>query len=136
MTVNGRALLLVKAQLNIHRPVDIVLTETQKDPLGVCLAYDDCFVIQISNQLPADNANWIALHELKHCQQEEHDQVQSSGKYAASLVAAGLDPELVMAVERRPLTEEERDLYVNTPYEREADKFATEHDDLYQVIFG
>jgi hypothetical protein len=128
---------MLKAALNIHRRITIEITPDQVDPLGVCcLMEDDNFEIYINDKVHPEMANWIVLHELKHCQQEEHEQVQSSGKYAQSMIDAGLDPALVMSVHRDPLTPEQTERYRATPYEREADEFANRNRDVYRVVFG
>lgn len=141
LAVNARALERVCKLLDIDYQRgfrEIVIDPEQTSPPGVCAMKEDRTLwVFIDAALSQHDANWIALHELKHVAHEIHEGSISQKKYEAQVVEAGFDPTVVMAV-NRPVDflsdPDDFERYRSIPFEKDADKFANEHDDLYEVI--
>lgn len=128
-----------KKAAKVSRDVMVIFEVDETHPMGVCYASsmdDEPHVIYIHPEFDRTTANYILFHELKHAAQEEESQIFSSGAYRQQLIEAGIDPEVFMGKRPLDLPPETQEAYSRMPAEIEANHFARNYCDLYEVITG
>lgn len=128
-----------KKAAKVARDVMILLEADESSPVGICYPSDtdaEPHLIYINPDLDSATANYVLFHELKHAAQEEAEELFSSYVYKQQLADAGLDPEMFMSKRPRDMTPEQQEAYANMPVEKEANDFARNYCDLYEVITG
>lgn len=128
-----------KAAAGVSRDVRIVLESDPTHPIGVCYPSEsetEAHLIFINPELNKEEANYVVCHELKHAAQEESDRRFSAGLYRKELEDAGIDPNAFNGDRPMALPESLHMAYTQMPSEVEADSFARENSDLYEVFLG
>lgn len=139
LRIDDLALTRAKKAAGVTRETWINLKSDSIHPIGVCYPSStdsEPHLIYVNPDLDKINANYVICHELKHAAQEEADQRFSSGAYAIELEAAGIDAGEFNANRPMALPEHLHKAYTEMPSEIEADKFARENCDLYEVFIG
>jgi hypothetical protein len=137
--IDELALTRAKRAAGVSREVRIVLESDPTHPIGVCYPSDnanEAHLIFINPELTKIEANFVVCHELKHAAQEEADGRFSAGLYRVELQDAGIDPEQFKMGRPMALSEPLHTAYTQMPSEVEADNFARENCDLYEVFIG
>lgn len=141
MTLRLDELSLTRAKkaAGVSRDVTVVLESDPTHPIGVCYPSEsetEAHIIFINPDLDKAEANYVVCHELKHAAQEEADGRFTAGLYRKELEDAGIDPDEFKEGRPMALSEELHTAYTQMPSEMEADRFARENNDLYEVFLG